>query len=120
MDECGLLGSKPTEFSMEANHKLALSIGKTVMDPTQYRRLVGRLIYLIITGPELSYTIHILSQFMHEPKKEHLEAAKRVLSYLKGNLGQVILPKRDSNLCIYAYCGSNWGGGDVLLLSTLL
>ena len=61
---------------MEANHKLALCIRKVVKDPTQYRKLVGRLIYLTITRHKLSYTIHILSQFMHEPKEEQVEAAK--------------------------------------------
>ena len=52
-DECGLLGAKPIDFSMETNPKLDLANGKKLEDPTQYRRLVGRLIYLIITRLEL-------------------------------------------------------------------
>ena len=61
VEECGLLGAKPIEFPMETNHKLALATGKLLSDPTQYRRLVGRLIYLTLTRPELSYSVHILS-----------------------------------------------------------
>ena len=49
MEESGLLGSKPSTFPMEANHKLALAQGKVLDDPGHYRRLVGRLIYLTIT-----------------------------------------------------------------------
>ena len=109
VDECGMLGSKPVAFPMETNHKLALATGKLLSDPTQYRRLVGRLIYLTITRPELCYAVHILSQFMQQPREEHMEAAKRVLRYLKGNPGQGILLRSDSNLQLYAFCDSDWG-----------
>jgi len=61
IDECGLLGAKPIESPMEQNHKLALARGKLLDDPSRYRRLVGRLIYLTITRPDLTYAVHILS-----------------------------------------------------------
>ena len=109
IDECGLLGSKPIDTSMEVNHKLAVATGASLHDAMQYRRLVGRLIYLTITRPELSYAVHILSQFMKEPKEDHLEAARRVLRYLKGHPGQGILLQSDSNLQVSAYCNSDWG-----------
>lgn len=64
IDECGLLGARPVEFPIEENHKLALATGRVLTDATRYRRLVGRLIYLTITRPELTYALHILSQFM--------------------------------------------------------
>ena len=98
VDECGMLGSKPIAFPMETDLKLALATGKPLSDPTQYRRLVGQLIYLTITRPELCYAMHILSQFTQEPKEQHMEAAKQVLRYLKGNPGQGILLRSDSNL----------------------
>jgi len=60
-EESGLLGSKPTAFPMEENHKLALAKGNVLDDPSRYRRLVGRLIYLTLTRPELCYAVHILS-----------------------------------------------------------
>jgi len=68
IDECGLLGEKPADFPIEENHKLAMAIGPLLNDATRYRRLIGRLIYLSITRPELSYAVHILSQFMQSPK----------------------------------------------------
>ena len=85
IDECGLLGSKPIAFPIETNHKLALASGKCLKDPTQYCHLVGRLIYLTITRFELFYAVYILAQFMRDPKEEHMEAAHRVLRYLKRN-----------------------------------
>jgi len=94
---------------METNHKLALVAGSNLNDAIQYRRLVGRLVYLTITRPELCYAVHVLSQFMHNPKKEHMEAAKRVLRYLKGVPGQGLLQRSNSDLRVYAYCDADWG-----------
>jgi len=77
--KCGLLGSKPTDFPIEMNHKLALSDRKFLVDPMQYRRLVGKLIYLTITRLKLCYAVHILAQFMQAPHEKHMEATRRVL-----------------------------------------
>ena len=64
IDKCGLLGVKSTDFPIEENHKLALQKGKPLDNVTWYCRLVGRLICLTITRLELTYVVHILSQFM--------------------------------------------------------
>ena len=79
VDDCGFLGSKPVDFPIEENHKLPLATGKLLDNPSLYRCLVGRLLYLIITRPELCYAVHTLSQFMQAPKEEHMHAARRVL-----------------------------------------
>jgi len=73
--ECGLLGAKPASFPLEGNHKLAIATGPYLQDPTRYQRLVGRLIYLTITRPDLVYAVHSLSKFMQKPREEHMEAA---------------------------------------------
>jgi len=52
VDECGLLGSKPHDFPIEENHKLALATGSTLTDVGRYRSLVGQLIYLTNTRPD--------------------------------------------------------------------
>ncbi|XP_021717945.1 uncharacterized protein LOC110685730 [Chenopodium quinoa] len=85
ISETGLLGAKPADFPMEQNHKLALAEGRVLEDVEKYRRLVGRLIYLAITRPDLAYPVHILSQFMQNPREQHWEAALRVVRYLKKN-----------------------------------
>lgn len=77
--------------------------------PSRYRRLVGRLIYLGVTRPELSYVIHILSQFMTAPQEEHWNAALRVVRYLKNSPGQGILLRADTELKLTAWCDSYWG-----------
>lgn len=69
--ETCLLGVKPVAFPLDRNHKLALATGELMPDAEKYRRLVGRLIYLGTTRPDLSYSIHILTQFMQAPRQEH-------------------------------------------------
>ena len=70
------MGSKPVDSPIEQNHKLAIASGESLSDSTQYQRLIGRLIYLTITRPEVSYVVHILSQIMQNPKGEHLDASR--------------------------------------------
>jgi len=109
IDECGLLGAKPASVPMEENHKLALADGKFLEDPTRYRRLLGCLIYLTITRPDITYAFHILLQFMQAPREEHMETARRVVQYLKGTPGQGILLVKDNALNLIGFCDSNWG-----------
>uniref|UniRef100_A0A803NM80 Retroviral polymerase SH3-like domain-containing protein n=1 Tax=Cannabis sativa TaxID=3483 RepID=A0A803NM80_CANSA len=100
--EVGLLGSRPAGFPIEQNHTLALAKGPLLIDPERYRRLVGRLIYLSFTRPDLVYTVHILAQFMQHPLQDHWDAALRTVRYLKGCLGQGILLRTDCELSLTA------------------
>jgi len=76
----------------------------------KYRRLVGRLIYLTITRPDLVYTLHILSQFVQAPREEHMDAARWVLRYLKKKTaGFGILLKFDNDMKLFGFCDFNWG-----------
>lgn len=106
--ETGLLGAKPSPVPMELNHQLARAEGP-LANAAQYRRLVGRLIYLTNTRPDLGYSIHILAQFMQKPLLPHWEAALKVVRYLKGSAGQGIFLKADDSLDISIYCDADWG-----------
>lgn len=108
--EVGLLGAKPTATPMEQQHKLALSESSLLDEPAKYRRLVGRLIYLGATRPDLTYAVHILSQFMSKPRDDHWEAALRVVRYLKGTVGQGIFLSSDCDLRIRAWCDTDYAG----------
>ena len=71
ISEVGLLGAKLLTFPLKQNHNLALAEGVLLSNPEKYRRMVGRLIYLSFTHPELSYSVHVLAQFMQQPREEH-------------------------------------------------
>ncbi|KAK2999903.1 hypothetical protein RJ639_023010 [Escallonia herrerae] len=108
LSKSGLSASKPAAFPMEQNHGLALAGGPLLSDPGPYRRLIGRLVYLTITRPDICYAVHVLSQFMQSPRSQHWDAALRVLRYLKVAPGQGLFLPADSPLQIYAFCYSDW------------
>lgn len=108
IDEAGLLGAKPAKFPMEENLRLSPTEGQLLHNASQYRRLVGKLIYLTITRPEISYSVHILSQFMQQPRKPHLDAVHRLLRYLKGSPGQGLLFPSNGSLTLKGYCDADW------------
>ncbi|XP_019090032.1 PREDICTED: uncharacterized protein LOC109128321 [Camelina sativa] len=108
ISECGLVGAQPIDTPMEQNHALAKVDGELYSNPSRYRRLVGRLVYLALTRPDLSYIVHLLAQLLAEPRQRHWEAAVRVVKYLKGTCGQGILFSKDSDLHLDAYCDSDY------------
>ncbi|KAL4197492.1 hypothetical protein AMTRI_Chr04g188510 [Amborella trichopoda] len=93
---------------MEQNLRLKVDDGVVLDNPGFYRRFVGRLIYLTIICPDITYSVHVLSQFMQTPCKSHLDAAQRVLQYLKAALGHGILLPSTSDLTITAYSNLDW------------
>lgn len=89
--DCGLLGAKPVAITVEHNHHLAADNGPLFSDPNKYRRLVGRLVNLSVTRPELCYAIHLLSQLMKASHVTQWEAALHMVRFLKFCPGQGIL-----------------------------
>lgn len=110
LQDAGLTGARPEKFPMEQNVKLKPTDGVLLKDPTRYRRLVGKLIYLTVTRPDIVYSVQNLSQFMHQPRKPHMEAALRVLRFIKGTPGQGLLFPTVNNLELRAYCDSDHAG----------
>ena len=88
LEETGHLGCKPRKSTMDPNLKLSQEERELLQDAGQYKKLIGRLLYLTITRPNLSYSVSRLSQFMAKPRLPHLQAAYRVLQYVKGTVGQ--------------------------------
>nr|GFB09121.1 hypothetical protein [Tanacetum cinerariifolium] len=105
-----MLGCRPSAFPFEQGTKLDKGEEEARVDATQYRRLVGRMLYLQATRPDVTYAVNVLSQFVSDPRQNHLKAGKRVLRYLKGTPGQGILLPREGPITLTAYCNSDWLG----------
>ena len=95
--------SRPLPTPIEANHRLGADDNEALVDPGSYQRLVGKLIYLTHTRPDITYTVGVLSQFMHTPRVSHLHAAHRVLRFHKGTIGRGLLFRRHSILNLEVY-----------------
>lgn len=68
LPKTNMLDCKPNETPIMANHGLQTIDGAKQADKDQYRRMVGKLIYLSHTRPEIAYTMGVVSRFMHIPQ----------------------------------------------------
>ena len=79
LSDTGYLGCKTRKTPMDPNVKLSQDEGDLLDDPSMYRRMIGKLLYLTITRPNLSFSINRLSQFLAKPRIPHLQVAYHVL-----------------------------------------
>ncbi len=86
LSKYGMTSCKPISIPLEQNVKLSADEGDFVEDTTIYKRIVGSLIYMTITRPDLSYTVRVVSQFMQTPRKPHLDVVRCILRYIKHTL----------------------------------
>ena len=107
INDVGMLGCKPIKTPIEVNLKLSKDEGKLLADAGMYRRLIGRLLFLTISRPYITYSIHRLSQFMSKPREPHLKAAYRAIQYLKGSSGQGLLFSTQFSLHIKAFANAD-------------
>ena len=88
------------------------------MDPTLYRQLIGSLMYLVNTRPDLYFAVNTLSQFMVEPRSMHWVAVKHVLRYLSGTVDFGLDYRRSEGIRLVGYTDSDWAGSVVDWKST--
>jgi hypothetical protein len=93
---------------MELNVHLVATDGESLEDPTRYRHIVGSLVYLGVTRPDISYVVHILSQFVSAPTQIHYSHLLRVPCYLRGTISRRLCLPRSSSLQLQAYCDATW------------
>ncbi|XP_019058277.1 PREDICTED: uncharacterized protein LOC109116755 [Tarenaya hassleriana] len=108
LEEYGLLGSKPVHTPTDLKEKLTHDSGELLYDASFYRQLIGKLIYLSVTRPYICFAVQKLSQFMSSPRSLHLQAAFRVLKYLKSAPSQGLLYSASSSLTLKAYSDADW------------
>ncbi|XP_048501594.1 secreted RxLR effector protein 161-like [Beta vulgaris subsp. vulgaris] len=95
---------------MEVNVRLCSVEGKDLEDVTMYRQLVGSLIYLTLTIPDIAYAVSVISRFMQKSMKCHLEAVRRLLRYVKGTIDYGILYRNDKEFEVVRYCDADYAG----------
>ncbi|GAV72833.1 hypothetical protein CFOL_v3_16321, partial [Cephalotus follicularis] len=106
----GVTDTKTASSPLEQNVKLRPSDGTPLPDHTLYRQLVGSLIYLTVTRPDIAYAVHLVSQFMSAPRTTHFSAVLRILRYLKGTLFHGLHFSSETSLALHAFCDADWAG----------
>jgi hypothetical protein len=108
LHRASLTDHRTTETPMELNVHLVATDGEPLEDPTRYRHIIGSLVYLSVTRPDISYSVHILSQFVYAPTQIHYSHLIRVLCYLRGTISRRLFFSRFSSLQLQAYCDATW------------
>ena len=90
--------------------KLDLDDGGELVDETFYKQIIGSLMYITITRPDLQFSASLLSRYMSKPTTLHLQAAKRVLRYLRGPVDYGIWYKRGGIGELAVYTDSDFAG----------
>ena len=116
--DAGLLVCKLSSVPMDRLVKLSKDSGAKLTDPSSYRALIGRLLYLTIPRPDIPFAVHYLSQFMASPTDVHLEAAHKILRYIKNKPGHGLFYSASSRMCLNAFADAN--GQHALIVDTLL
>ncbi|GJT65879.1 retrovirus-related pol polyprotein from transposon RE1 [Tanacetum coccineum] len=107
--KCGnVLNAKPISTPLDPIQSLNLTDGEPLPNPSLYRTLVEKLIYLTITRPDISFASQLLSKFSQEPRTPHMKALNRVLRYIKLCPGQGLHFPTSNNLKLTAYCDNDW------------
>ena len=81
-----------------------------VVDATLYRQIIGSLMYLTNTRPDICFVVNTLSQYIVNPKHIHLIGAKHVLRYLKGTLDYGLRYTFSGEIKLHGYTDLDWGG----------
>ena len=110
LKETGMLGCKPAATPMESTYKAGLEKESPPIDKGRYQRLVGKLIYLSHTRPDIGFSVSVVSQFMNNPNEEHLEAVYRILRYLKMTPGKGLFFGKSNKKSVEIYSDADWAG----------
>ncbi|XP_023742003.1 secreted RxLR effector protein 161-like [Lactuca sativa] len=106
-----MLGCKPVKTPLEVNFVFSRDCDDNsdlIRNITELQKLLGKLIYLTVTRPDNSYAVQVLSQFMHKPRKSHLNVAFRLLRYLKECPGKGVVFSKSNNFDIIGYVDADW------------
>jgi len=105
MEECKFVSTP-----MNQKEKLSKKDGTDKVYEGYYRRLIGCLMYLIATRPDILFVVSLLSRFMHCASEVHLRVAKRILNYVKGTIDYGVKFERSHEFRFYGFSDSDWAG----------
>ncbi|KAL0641199.1 hypothetical protein Bca4012_102625 [Brassica carinata] len=110
----GAYGGKTARMPMEDGYKVPregeIEDSKPYQDPKLYRKLVGKLIYLTISRPDICFAVNQVSQHMQVPKEHHWRMVERILMYLNGSPDQGVWMGCNGSTEVVGYCDADWAG----------
>ena len=108
LSRAGLIDSKTVDIPVKLNAHLTPSRGKPLSNPSLYKHLVGSLVYLTVTYPDISYVVHQVSQYLSALRSTYYAVVLRILRYLKGTLFHDLFYSAQSLLVLRTFSDADW------------
>eukprot|EP00253_Pinus_taeda_P007422 PITA_07422 len=106
----GMEDWKPVCTPMVIECSLSANDESVVVHQPTYRSMIGSLLYLVGTRPDIMHAVGIVGRFQANPKETHLQAVKRIFKYLQGTRNYGLWYPRDTDLTLHAYTDADWAG----------
>ena len=104
----GLKKATHARTPMATNAKLTNDLSGEFVNVTLYRRMIGCLLYLIDSRPDIAFSVGICSRFQSNPKVSHLNAIKRIIKYVSGTCDYGLFYSKESNMSLAGYSDADW------------
>jgi len=108
----GLDGKSRARTPMSTSLKISSDLAGKSVDPSLYRSMIGSLLYLTTSRPDIAFSVGICARFQANPKKSHLTTVKRIIRYVNDTLSYGIWYSRETNLVVAGYSDADWAGND--------
>ena len=110
MKKFGLESASSVRTLMSPNVKLTINLlGKSV-DSSLYRSMIGSLLYLTASRPDISYSLRVCAKYQANPKESHMIALKRIIKYVKTTVNFGMWYSKDTNTILAGYSDADWAG----------
>ena len=106
----GLDTSRSVKTPCPTHIKLTKDETGVPVDPSLYRSMIGSLLYLTASRPDISYSVGVCARYQATPKKSHMLAVKRIIKYVSGTAEFGIWFSSDTNCSLVGYCAADWAG----------
>lgn len=110
LERFGMSNSNSVKNPIVPGIKLSKNGGGTAVDSTRFKQVVGSLMYLTATRPDLMFSVSLISRYMERPTQLHLHVAKRILRYLKGTTELGIAYRRGQGESLIGFADSDYAG----------
>ena len=110
IEKFGLTHGKVTRIPMNTNWKIEPGSEGKPVDPSKYRGIIGSLLYLTASRPDISYAVGVCARFQVEPREAHMLAAKNIIKYLKGTINLGLWYPTDDNIQLSGYSDADFAG----------
>ncbi|CAM8943817.1 unnamed protein product [Rhodiola kirilowii] len=106
----GMESAKTCATPMSPNDSLAKYESSLQVDPTLYRGMIGSLLYLTASRPDILFSVCLCARFQADPRETHVKAVKRILRYLKGTDDLFLFYPKGGDLRLMAYTDADYAG----------